>query len=252
MVSATHWRQSIGIGKPKTPFIYLTFFIDLIYFFHYFCSNYPDLQVYFDEYDSKTYTFLLHNEKSLNDELFIHPNFHIMASPQGSSQFLLTTKRLTKISTKFRPCQEYWPKACNEIFLYEKIKDKYNCIIPILNSGIDNPDTAGYPTCDNQLALSILNGEMDSPGCKGSIPCEYSEFYIDAEYPEPRYSEDTMFRFTIKDVQEHQESYITVDKQDLVTQIGGILGITIGWSFDAFLSVVPSLLEWSMAIARSY
>jgi hypothetical protein len=53
---------------------------------------------------------------------------------------------------------------------------------------------------------------------------------------------DVSFKFTTKEFQESQKAYISIDEQDLVTQVGGILGITIGWSFDSFLSLIPSIL----------
>ena len=54
-----------------------------------------------------------------------------------------------------------------------------------------------------------------------------------------------------RDNQEHQESYIMVDEQDLVTQIGGILGITIGWSFVSMLAIIPGLLKTTTNIIQS-
>ena len=82
-----------------------------------------------------------------------------------------------------------------------------------------------YPVCTNERGLKLLT-EKTHFDCSMSIPCEYMEFYIDAEYPKAGYTGDTIFSFTTLETQEHQQSYLTVDELDLVYQIGGILGIT--------------------------
>ena len=86
------------------------------------------------------YHFLLNGKNALNDASFIQPSFEVDIHPQRSKEFVLRTKGYSKVSTKTRPCQEHWPKACHEILLRKKAMLDFNCTIPILYSGIDLDD----------------------------------------------------------------------------------------------------------------
>ena len=81
------------------------------------------------------------------------------------------------------------------------------------------------------------------PSSLSSIPCDHMEFYIDAEYPKPNHHGQTVLSFTVQDNQEHLISYVTMDCQTMLAQIGGIIGITIGWSFHSIRPIIP----WIMA-----
>ena len=100
----------------------------------------------------------------------------------------------------------------------------------------------GYSVCNNEVTLELLNMEIQ-PRCLSSIPCDHMEFYVDGEYPRPNLHGETVLSFTIQDNQEHLISYVTVDCQTMMAQIGGILGITIGWSFHSIRFLIP----WIMA-----
>ena len=55
-----------------------------------------------------------------------------------------------------------------------------------------------YPVCTNERGLKLLTEKTHSD-CSMSIPCEYMEFYIDAEYPETSYTDDIVYSFTKRD-----------------------------------------------------
>ena len=50
----------------------------------------------------------------------------------------------------------------------------------------------------NDRVLKLLTEKTHSD-CSMSIPCEYMEFYIDAEYPETSYTDDIVYSFTKRD-----------------------------------------------------
>ena len=99
-------------------------------------SKYQTLDLHLEQSVAEKWKILLHSQDSLNDALYIHPNFQITSSRYKSKQFMIRSKRMSKTSTRPRPCQKYWPKACHEMYLHKKIKNEYNCTIPILDSGI--------------------------------------------------------------------------------------------------------------------
>ena len=99
-------------------------------------SKYQTLDLHLEQSVAEKWKILLHSQDSLNDALYIHPNFQITSSRYKSKQFMIRSKRMSKTSTGPRPCQKYWPKACHEMYLHKKIRNEYNCTIPILDSGI--------------------------------------------------------------------------------------------------------------------
>ena len=86
------------------------------------------------------------------------------------------------------------------------------------------------------------------------------EFYVDADYSYytsdyfyGSYSSDgSNLKFTMQKNQEHETSYVTVDGHELVTHMGGIIGITIGWSFHSVRSMVPWIMAGLANIMRFF
>ena len=100
----------------------------------------------------------------------------------------------------------------------EKLFCQYDLLFLILQEAKD------YPICNNSVTLELLNIEIQ-PSSLSSIPCDHMEFYVDAEYPKPNRHGQTVLSFTVQDNQEHLISYVTMDCQTMLAQIGGIIGM---------------------------
>ena len=82
--------------------------------------------------------------------------------------------------------------------------------------------------CDNHITEEILLRKFPSQ-CRHLYPCEHSEYEIILF--ENSFTDNYTFSLGFKqDMEDHQNSRISVDEQTLIGQVGGILGILFGWS----------------------
>ena len=171
---------------------------------------------------------LIHTEYDLADAVNVHSTYQL-----NSSQISLNVKqnRFTKSSTISRPCQNYWPKTCHHLYMQNEIAKEYKCRIPIafLASKLVRND---LPHCNNQLLMEIFNKNYSS-SCSKSIPCEYSKYeMVKIQEKQLMNNESNTFVLTFDDnlLEEIQSWSIMVDEQTLGAQLGGLLGILLGWS----------------------
>jgi hypothetical protein len=171
---------------------------------------------------------LIHTEYDLADAVNVHSTYQL-----NSSQISLTVKqnRFTKSSTISRPCQKYWPKTCHHLYMQNEIAKEYNCRVPIfiLASKLIRKD---LPHCTNQKLVEIFKKEYSS-SCFKSIPCEYSKYeMVETQEKQTMNNESNRFVLTFDDdlLEEIQSWSIMVDEQTLGAQLGGLLGILLGWS----------------------
>ena len=202
-------------------------------------SNYSSLELQSNGPHWK-WSLFLHNTNDLPDAYTIHPNIKALWNPGSalSYDFTLRTRHFSKDSTKYSPCSNYQPKACTDVYLQQKIAEDYNCQIPIFFSGkhMENKAILSLPTCNNSVTLEMVTFSDKSLKCQRSVPCEHTDYTLEGAY----WSYQGNPKLTLTQIQEHFESYqssITVDTQTLIGQVGGILGITLGWSG-------MSLIEW--------
>ena len=76
--------------------------------------------------------------------------------------------------------------------------------------------------------MEILSRTFPS-NCDNWFPCDQTEYEIISH--EDTFNE--IFGFSLgykQDTEDHQNSWISVDEQTLIGQVGGILGILFGWS----------------------
>ena len=79
------------------------------------------------------FDLILHNKNDLPASDFIHSKFVIDA--WSSQRVKIRNKHISKRSTRSRPCQKLWSKACEEVKRHEKIAKEYNCFVPIYFTG---------------------------------------------------------------------------------------------------------------------
>ena len=53
----------------------------------------------------------------------------------SNQKLIIRNKKISKQSTKLRPCQKFWQRTCQEIERQEKIAKEYNCSVPIYYTG---------------------------------------------------------------------------------------------------------------------
>ena len=79
------------------------------------------------------FDIILHSKNDLPASDFIHSKFVI--DSWSSQRVKIRNKHISKRSTRSRPCQKLWSKACEEVKRHEKIAEEYNCFVPIYFTG---------------------------------------------------------------------------------------------------------------------
>ena len=99
--------------------------------------------------------------------------------------------------------------------------------------------------CNLNTTLTILQAKDQLKfNCPRLVPCEYTLYEVIQDkilYEEGK----SYFSIGFKDhqVEEHL-SYLKVDEQTLISQIGGIFGINLGWSFGSLLELLDFILNF--------
>ena len=142
-------------------------------------------------------------------------------------------KEVKRVTTRSTPCVEYQQKACQEIETNEKIAKSFNCKIPFLNTGVHLNEIfhSNLPNCSDDIIRNAWKFDENIESyCTSTLVCESSRFSTTMRVYE-NYSAQTVieFSYTTPEV-EHHLSYINYDLQNLIGEIGGLLGITLGLS----------------------
>ena len=100
--------------------------------------------------------------------------------------------------------------------------------------------------------MEILNKEYIS-NCSNLAPCEQIMYELESEYemPLPLETGEAVYGIVLKhDTEEHQSTGIIMDEQSLLSQIGGISGITLGWcgmTLAEFITPILNMIYGMMA-----
>ena len=203
----------------------------------------------------QAFLVLLHTKNDLPDAEYIHGRF----TPGKSERIEVTVRKEhhSKKATKSNHCQKYWPKSCHEMYQQSKIAEEYQCHLPIFLNFTDELGESKIQACNHSSTINTMDRNFNSD-CSGSIPCVYTKYRqlkltkshlkfrtwqhenADMEFRE--------FQLYVEDTEEHQSSYISVDAQALIAQVGGILGIFFGLSGLNLVEVMMSTLRTFLKI----
>ena len=193
----------------------------------------------------QAFLVLLHTKNDLPDAEYIHGRF----TPGKNETIEVTVRKehFSKKPTKSNHCQKYWPKSCHEIYQQSKIAEEYQCHLPIVLNFTDELGEKKIPACNHSTTVNIMDQNFFTD-CSGSIPCVYTKYrqlkltksHLHFRTWQGEFRE---FQLYVEDTEEHQSSYISVDAQALIAQVGGILGIFFGLSGLNLVEVMMSTLR---------
>jgi hypothetical protein len=203
-------------------------------------TGYYQLAEYYD-----TLYIFVHEENDFADATVVQE--HYATDFLKPSILTMKTKHFSKESTKSMPCHEYWPKACHNKMVQKKILKDYQCKMPIFYNGASS--TKDSPICSNDKILAILfRNFSQSRRCSQSVPCEYTKYeakqWVNVEFSflgDNPSKIEIIFNGPI--MEEHYISSISIDDQTLIGQVGGLLGILLGWSGMTLLEIINPLFE---------
>ena len=204
----------------------------------------PTLFFKFREDISYSWAFLMfHNRNDIPDAVNMHPYAYIHTD-NGKQLHILFSKMIERnVSTKKRPCYRSYPRTCRERKLYWKIMEKFNCHVPFLYSGyhLETYFKRALVNCtDDDLKTIMEFWESEKTSCKLGQMC-YTEKYsflvekFDISY---RSNKSEVLVSLKENLVKHRETYVNYNFQSLVSEIGGILGITLGASAFSLVQVL--------------
>ena len=210
-----------------------------------------------DEDNVWKWNVYLHNQDDLADASR-QPSYRF-GLDNSQSTYYLKTKHLTKESTKSRPCMKYKPTTCKEVEMHKKIEQLHNCRIPIYYTGqhLDEYIHWLHP-CNKSITKKMASLIFENFNCSNSkIPCTQTHHYMNkvgSVFVKIDYTQQIKgCRFEYdRNETEIFEKNIKVSTQALIGQVGGIHGITLGWSIrNTFLERVIDMLGTFMHICKS-
>ena len=210
-----------------------------------------------DEDNVWKWNVYLHNQDDLADASR-QPSYRF-GLDNSQSTYYLKTKHLTKESTKSRPCMKYKPTTCKEVEMHKEIKQRHNCRIPIYYTGqhLDEYIHWLHP-CNKSITKKMASLISENFNCSNSIiPCKQTHHYMNkvgSVFVKIDYTQQIKgCRFEYdRNETEIFEKNIKVSTQALIGQVGGIHGITLGWSIrNTFLERVIDMLGTFMHICKS-
>lgn len=178
----------------------------------------------------------LHTENDYPDAQRFHARF---SATNASSYIHLKKKIISRESTRKSPCGKHTRNTCYDIARNQIIADKFKCKVAFLYNGkhLDN-FVNGYtnlPFCNKSQMMAAKdiifmsmsrNPKFDH--CATAVPCQRVKF----EH-ERHLGNDTLMKmeFLYTDIEvEHHYTYISYDFQSLIGELGGILGMFMGFS----------------------
>ena len=170
-----------------------------------------------------------------------------MSWGSGKHYFVRKTK-LSSVSTRNEKCIEHDINVCKDIELQNNLKDQYQCHIPFLYSGNHLTKSDSLRVCNSTVTHeTIENMTKAITNCQATLPCEYSRYALrsfDVDWS----FEDLMI--TVDENLEVHNSYIPYGIGNLMGEVGGTLGMCVGWSILFFTEVLISFLIKNDKISR--
>ena len=156
----------------------------------------------------------------------------------------------TKVSTKLRPCSEKYPKICQEFNDYKDMISRYNCHIPFLNSGhhLEELTQMELPECSENVMKEAILKISNKIFCPFGQVCNTTKYSYNLDAfdmsDSKQYGNISRIYFVLRDPEvEHQETIKSYKIQNLMSEIGGIMGITLGASILSMMQLINNYLE---------
>ena len=154
--------------------------------------------------------------------------------------YLIRKTKLSSVSTTNEKCVEHDINVCKDIEVHNMLKDQYQCHIPLLYSGNHLPKSDSLEICNSTITYdTIENMTKAITNCPATVPCEYSKYELrsfDVDWND----EDLLI--TVDENLEVRNSYVPYGIGNLMGEVGGTLGMCVGWSILFFTEVLITFL----------
>ena len=84
---------------------------------------------------------------------------------------------ISLVSTEENPCSQYPLEICKDIEIHERIKNDFNCTIPVFSSGGHLNMNESLSECNKQVILEALKfRRMYTTDCPSHPPCDKTRY----------------------------------------------------------------------------
>ena len=191
--------------------------------------------------------FLFHTKYDLPDSDTFNEATSVLISNNTSEvhKIVIRKKISTRESTRSMPCTFHERKTCQSIEANMLILNHFNCQIPILYHGkhLDNIIPTDVPECSHEITETGLNLlSTKDTNCTMQKACEITRFTSVYQIQEYSTKDRNVIAivYGTPEVERHN-TYVSYDFLSLVGEVGGILGLTLGFSA---LSLTDSLFQF--------
>ena len=164
----------------------------------------------------------------------------IAMSEHRGKHYLVRKTKLSSVSTSNEKCIEHDINVCKDIEGQKNLKDQYLCHIPLLYSGNHLPKSDSLRVCNSTVTHdAIENMTKATTNCQATLPCEYSRYALrsfDVDWDH----KDLLI--TVDENLEVHNSYVPYGIGNLMGEVGGTLGMCVGWSILFFTEVLITFL----------
>ena len=126
------------------------------------------------------YLLLLHDHKSLpiaeENSVSYRFRYDDILGEEFEHHYIRKSE-LSMVSTEENPCATYHFEICKDIEITEKIKNDFNCTIPIFSSGGYLNKNESLAECNNQITLEALKFRRTyTTDCPSHSPCDNTRY----------------------------------------------------------------------------
>ena len=143
--------------------------------------------------------------------------------------------------------EDLYPKECQDFHSSRILLETYNCQIPWFFTGNHIDIKKNLAICDEKVALKAFAIRKEAKTyCSDNMPCHISFYQANAK---PRIDpvslkSGPLLQLTMKNSMDKYEAYTSYHFLNLFTEIGGIMGLFLGWSFFSILNgIVDFFME---------
>ena len=184
----------------------------------------------------KMVNLMLNTRYDLPDAIQLNGYFVISFSDKikQAHKFELRKKISKRESTRNDPCKKYEHRTCQSIKDNKEIIEKFNCSLPSLYSGehLDNVIPKDMSNCSYDVTMEVLDFYLNRGGnCPTTQTCESVRFTSSYKTEKTWLENKTVVYVVFENPEvEYHHSHISYDLVNLIGELGGVLGLTLGAS----------------------
>ena len=187
---------------------------------------------------------ILHSNYDLPDAYLMNDLIELSFSNKNYETHKIKVRKMVtkRESTRKVPCVQYEHETCRSIEDNQLILEKFHCRIPMLYSGkhLDNLISNATPNCGESIIEKALDLIMNKESkCIRTRTCEKTRFKSTNKVHNSWRENKTLVYLTFENPEViFYHTYINYDLLNLMGEIGGTLGLTLGASamtlFESF------------------